>query len=164
MGTFLQKTKIDSSNSYNNSSSASTIMIPTHTPPFHCPGTRFKSGWRLPCFILNYPSTMVHYEIQQLYHRLLWRSAAQALGHMHGVRSSSNQIQALLTSKFADSKNVQFIICILSRPTLLITVTETDLKAQEVYGRRQKRWKSKVKSLESNHPPFSRFYFDKSAY
>jgi len=33
-----------------------------------------------------------HYEVQELYHRLLWKSATQALTHMHGMRSSSNQV------------------------------------------------------------------------
>ena len=35
-----------------------------------------------------------------------------------------------LTSNFADGKNIQFTIHILSRPTLSITVTETVLKAK----------------------------------
>jgi len=39
-------------------------------------------------------------KIQELYHRLLWRSATQALGHMHGVRSSSARLQAFFDVKF----------------------------------------------------------------
>jgi len=32
--------------------SASTIVNSTYALPFHCPVTRFESGWRLPCFTL----------------------------------------------------------------------------------------------------------------
>jgi len=45
-----------------------------------------------------------------------------------------------LTSNFADSKNIQFMIRILSRPTLWITVTEIVLKAQ-----RSLRWEIETK-------------------
>jgi len=62
-----------------------------------------------------------------------------------------------LKSNFADDKNIQFTIRILSRPTLWITVRETVVKAQ-----RSLRWeiemmevKLKWKLPESNHPPFS---------
>ena len=63
-----------------------------------------------------------------MYRRLLWRSAAQALGHMHGVWSSSDQVTSIFDINFADSKNIEFTVCILSRPTLSITVTETVVK------------------------------------
>ena len=33
--------------------------------------------------------------LQEMYHWLLWRSAAQALGHMHGIQSSSDQITSI---------------------------------------------------------------------
>jgi len=35
-----------------------------------------------------------------MYCRLLWRSAAQALGHMHGMRSSSDQVTSIFDVKF----------------------------------------------------------------
>ena len=47
-------------------------------------------------------------------------------------------------SNFADSKNIQFTIRILSRPTLWITVTETIVKAQ-----RSLRWKIEMMEVES---------------
>jgi len=49
-------------------------------------------------------------------------------------------------SNSADGKNIQFTIRILASPTLSITVTETVVKAHEVYGGRQKRWKSTTKA------------------
>jgi len=61
-----------------------------------------------------------------------------------GMRSSSNQVTGIfLTLTSADGKNIQFKIHILSRPTLSIAVTETVVKAREVYSGRQKQlWKS----------------------
>jgi len=59
-----------------------------------------------------------------------------------------------LTSNFADGKNIQFTICILLRPTLSITVTETIVKAQGSLP-----WETETMEVESgpgsNHPPFS---------
>ena len=46
-----------------------------------------------------------------------------------------------LTSNFADSKNIQFTIGTLSRPTLSITVTETIVKAQ-------RRLQSEIETME----------------
>jgi len=51
-----------------------------------------------------------------MYDWLLWSSAAQALGHMHGVRHCPTRLH-FLTSNFADGKNMQFMIPILLRPT-----------------------------------------------
>ena len=46
------------------------------------------------------------------------------------MRSSSDWVTIIfLTSSFADGKNIQFTIRILPRPSLLITVTETVMKA-----------------------------------
>ena len=47
-------------------------------------------------------------------------------------------------SNFADSKNIQFTVRILSRPTLLITVTETVVKAQGSL-----RWETETMVVES---------------
>ena len=105
---------------------------------------------QLPTFIAlaqvrpNIKARFTHYEVQEMYRRLLWRSAAQVLGHMHGVRSSSDQVTSTLTSHFADSKNIQFTIRILSRPTLSIAVTETVVKAQ-----RSLRWEIEMIEVES---------------
>jgi len=49
-----------------------------------------------------------------------------------------------LTSNFADGKNIQFTIRILSRPTLSITVTETVVKAQISL-----RWEIEMMEVES---------------
>ena len=56
------------------------------------------------------------------------------------------------------------MVHILLRPTLSITVTETVVKAQGSLWWETNRWKSIMESPVSNHPPFSAFYFDKSAY
>jgi len=44
-----------SSNSYNNSSMASTIIMSTHSPSF----SLIQNVWRLPWYTQNKPSTMV---------------------------------------------------------------------------------------------------------
>ena len=49
-----------------------------------------------------------------------------------------------MTSNFADGKNIQFMIHILLRPTLWITVTETVVKAQ-----RSLRWEIEMMEVES---------------
>jgi len=41
-----------------------------------------------------------HYEVQEMYHQLLWRSAAPALGLMHGVQSCPTRSQAFFDVKF----------------------------------------------------------------
>ena len=50
----------------------------------------------------------------------------------------------ILTSSFADGKHILFAICILSRPTLSITVTETIVKA---HGSRW--WETEMMEVES---------------
>ena len=91
-------------------------------------------------------SKLHNYEVQEMYQRLLWRSAAQALEHdMHGVRSSSAQVTYIFRLQFLQMVRTY-------RPTLSITVTETEVKAQgksmvgdhRLSTGRQKRWKSKV--------------------
>ena len=62
-----------------------------------------------------------------------WRSVIFQPGYKH-----------FLTSNLADGKNVQFTICILLRPTLWITVTETVVKAQ-----RRLRWEIETIEVES---------------
>jgi len=81
-----------------------------------------------------------------MYHWLLWRSAAQALGHVHGIRLSciGSGYKHSLTSNFADCKNIQFTIHILSRPILSITVTETLVEAQESLW-----WKTEMMKVKS---------------
>jgi len=76
-----------------------------------------------------------------MYHLLPWRSAAQALGHMHSVRPGYKHFWM---SNFADGKNIQFTISILSRPTLLIKVTETVLEAQISL-----QWETETMEVES---------------
>ena len=61
---------------------------------------------------------------------LLSRSAAQALGHAWRAVIFRPGYKHFLTSNFADGKNIQFTIRILSRPTWWITMTETVVKAQ----------------------------------
>ena len=61
-----------------------------------------------------------------------------ACGHL------PTRLQAFLTSNFADGKNIQFMIHILLRPTLWITVTETVVKAQ-----RSLRWEIETMEVES---------------
>jgi len=82
-----------------------------------------------------------HYEVQELYHRLLWRSAAQALGHVHGVRSSSDQVTSIFWCQILQTVRTYSI---LSKPTLWITVTETVVKAQ-----RNLRWEIETMEVES---------------
>jgi len=52
-----------------------------------------------------------------------------------------------LTSNFADGKNIQFTICILSRPTWWISVTETVVEAQ-----RSRRWEIETMEFEIGSP------------
>jgi len=42
----------------------------------------------------------IHYEVQEMYHWLLWRSATQALGHMHGCSRHPVRLQAFFDVKF----------------------------------------------------------------
>ena len=77
-----------------------------------------------------------------MYRRLLWRSAAQALGNMHDVRSSSTRLQAFFDVKFC--RRIQLTVRILSRPTLSVTVTETVVKAQGIL-----RWETETMEVES---------------
>jgi len=62
-----------------------------------------------------------------------WRAVIFRPGYKH-----------FLTSNFADGKNIQLTIRILSRPTLWITVTETIVKAQ-----RSLRWEIETMEVES---------------
>jgi len=63
-----------------------------------------------------------------MYHWLLWRSAAQALGHNVGrVVIIPPDYKPLLISKLADGKDIQFTN---HRPTLSIAVIEIMVKAQ----------------------------------
>ena len=54
MGTFLQKTQVCSSNSSNNSISASPLPYQHQLSHFYDLSTRFKRGWRLPFYPMNY--------------------------------------------------------------------------------------------------------------
>jgi len=56
MGTFLHKTKRDSSKSYTNSPMTSTIVISTHAPPFSPSWHKIQNRMEAK---LNYPSTML---------------------------------------------------------------------------------------------------------
>ena len=70
------------------------------------------------------------------------------------------RLQAFLMSNSAVGKSIQFTICILSKPTLSITVIETVVKAQGSLW-----WETETMEVErSNHPPFSMQYIDKSTY
>ena len=69
--------------------------------------------------------------MQELYHRLLWRSAAQSIrAYAWCAVIFRPGYKHFLTSNFPDGKNIQFTIRILSRPTLWMTVTETVVKAK----------------------------------
>ena len=68
-----------------------------------------------------------------------WRTVIFRPGYKH-----------FLMSNFADGKNIQFTIRILSRPTLWITVTETVVKAQ-----RSLRWEMEFESGSHRVKPSS---------
>jgi len=85
---------------------------------------------------------------------------------MHGVRSSSDQVTSIfLMSNFADDENIQFMILHFIETCLVDNSyrdrIESPDKSMVGEGNDGSR---KWKSLESNHPPFTMLYFDKSAY
>jgi len=69
-----------------------------------------------------------------------------------------------LMSNFAHSKNSQRMVCILKRPTLLTLVAGTIVKPEKFVIRDRNHGSRKWKSPGSNHPRFSIYYFNKSAY
>jgi len=84
------------------------------------------------CSILPKEARFIHYQVQEMYNQLLWRSAAQALGHMYGIVRPIHK--HFLMPNFADGENMHFTIRILSRPNLSITVTETVVKGTSMVG------------------------------
>ena len=67
---------------------------------------------------------------------------------MHGLQSSSDQVTSIFRRQILQTvKNIQFTIRTLSRPTLLITVTKTIVKAQ-----RSLRWETEMMEVTRVKP------------
>jgi len=84
----------------------------------------------LKCFMLSSYLVFLLFAVLPSLHLVTFYSCISIRAYVWHAVIVQPGYNHFLTSNFADGKNIHFTICILWRPTLLIAVTETAVKAQ----------------------------------